>query len=597
MKRESRFNNYVSKTIKICLMFLLAFCFTMVLELGDVYAVSNTGNERDDIVAQALSQNGVQENRSAEFYTPYHRWFWDFMGISGNDRYGWRSLPSMCRTGAWCYMFVGWAADTAGCKMTVYADQRGVYIDGRNARAFDQSPDWFGSNGRKISISTTNDVINKSEKGDFVFCKSGTGGYNHVFIIASNSGGTVKSIEGNVGASPPKYVSSRTMTADGQSTWNKLTFLALCKPMYRATATFYTRGGSISSVSSELSSQGEGGSGDSKYYQYKFYDDIGAYNGVTISLPSASKSGDPFLGWYTNSSFSGSPVTQIPSRQRGNITYYAKWQSDDAYKVTLHPNGGTIAMGRDVTEYKKGVGAILPSERYITRSYYNFTGWYSNRDCNGSPVSSIPATATGDKEYWAGWTPKVYSVTLHPNGGTISPGANVTQYTYTYGAPLPTASQITKSECEFAGWYDNPSFTGSPVNAISSSDHGDKEYWARWITFDVQIVNNPVTIYGVRGDRTIFKTEDLKWRVDTESTARICAYFTQGANPSSAKYAGSDVSVVKGREVVMKLPDSVLRRIKSVGRVEIIYLQIVTSTNVKITRPIRVRLVLSMEER
>ena len=70
-----------------------------------------------------------------------------------------------------------------------------------------------------------------------------------------------------------------------------------------------------------------------------------------------------------------------------------------------------------------------------------------------------------------------YTVTLHPNGGTINSG-NVTSYTHGTGATLPT--DVTKDNKEFAGWYDNEGCTGTPVTAISTTDWGDKEYWAKW---------------------------------------------------------------------------------------------------------------------
>ena len=70
-----------------------------------------------------------------------------------------------------------------------------------------------------------------------------------------------------------------------------------------------------------------------------------------------------------------------------------------------------------------------------------------------------------------------YTVTLYPNEGTINSG-NVTSYTHGTGATLPT--DVTKDNKVFAGWYDNPGYTGSPVTAISATDWGNKEYWAKW---------------------------------------------------------------------------------------------------------------------
>ena len=107
------------------------------------------------------------------------------------------------------------------------------------------------------------------------------------------------------------------------------------------------------------------------------------------------------------------------------------------------------------------------------------------------------------------------SVTLNANGGTINSG-NITEYTEGTGATLPT--DVTKDGHQFGGWYDNAELTGSPVTAISTSDTGNKEYWAKWtanpssVSYSVvfKVVNGSwddgstsdksVTLSGVEGD-------------------------------------------------------------------------------------------------
>ena len=107
------------------------------------------------------------------------------------------------------------------------------------------------------------------------------------------------------------------------------------------------------------------------------------------------------------------------------------------------------------------------------------------------------------------------SVTLNANGGTINSG-NITEYTEGTGATLPT--DVTKDGHQFGGWYDNAGLTGSPVTAISTSDTGNKEYWAKWtenpssVSYSVvfKVVNGSwddgntsdksVTLSGVEGD-------------------------------------------------------------------------------------------------
>ena len=169
------------------------------------------------------------------------------------------------------------------------------------------------------------------------------------------------------------------------------------------------------------------------------------------------------------------------------------------YTVTLHANDGTINSG-NVTEYTYGVGATLPTD--VTRTGYTFKGWYDNESLTGNPVTAIGGAETGNKEYWAKWEANTYTVTLNTNGGTINSG-NVTGYTYGVGATLPTADDMTYTGYTFKGWYDNEGLTGFPVTAISDTETGNKEYWAKW-----EANTYPVTFYPTGGSSSSKDRDD-----------------------------------------------------------------------------------------
>ena len=225
--------------------------------------------------------------------------------------------------------------------------------------------------------------------------------------------------------------------------------------------------------------------------------------GVGATLPTAGDmtyTGHTFVGWYDNENLTGSPVTAIGGTETGNKEYWAKWEAN-AYTVTLNTNGGTINSG-NVTEYTYGVGATLPTADDMTYTGYTFKGWYDNENLTGSPVTAISNTETGNKEYWAKWEANTYTVTLNTNGGTINNG-NVTGYTYGQGATLPTADDMTYTGHTFKGWYDNENLTGSPVTAISNTETGNKEYWAKW-----EINQYTITVKPENGKADITITQD-----------------------------------------------------------------------------------------
>ena len=69
---------------------------------------------------------------------------------------------------------------------------------------------------------------------------------------------------------------------------------------------------------------------------------------------------------------------------------------------------------------------------------------------------------------------------LETNGGKIADGKDVTDYTCGTGAALPGAGDIIRKGYTFEGWYTDSGFSGVPVTEISSTDTGDKTFYAKW---------------------------------------------------------------------------------------------------------------------
>ena len=202
-----------------------------------------------------------------------------------------------------------------------------------------------------------------------------------------------------------------------------------------------------------------------------------------------------FFMWLGSNGKFYAPGDSVPAE----VTKLTAQWTAPTYAVTLNTNGGTINSG-NVTSYTYGVGATLPTADDMTYTGYTFKGWYDNENLTGSPIAAIGDTETGNKEYWAKWEANAYTVTLNTNGGTINNG-NVTEYTYGVGATLPT--DVTRTGYTFKGWYDNENLTGSPVTAISNTETGNKEYWAKW-----EINQYTITVKPENGKADITITQD-----------------------------------------------------------------------------------------
>lgn len=113
-----------------------------------------------------------------------------------------------------------------------------------------------------------------------------------------------------------------------------------------------------------------------------------------------------------------------------------------------------------------------------------------------------------------------YTITLHANEGTINSG-NVTSYTYGTGATLP--NDVTRKNHTFQGWYANSTFTGSAVTSISTTETGNKEFWAKWK------VNNHDVTFNANGHGTAPATQSVPHgEKASEPTAPTATGYTFG---------------------------------------------------------------------
>lgn len=130
--------------------------------------------------------------------------------------------------------------------------------------------------------------------------------------------------------------------------------------------------------------------------------------GYGVILPTdVTKTGYTFKGWYDNPQCEGESILAIPANATGNKTYYANWVVN-TYNVTFFTYEGV--MGTDIDSYTFGEETVLPTD--VTKSGYDFGGWYTNDSYSGVAIQSIASNETGDKTYYAKWNKKSYPVSV-----------------------------------------------------------------------------------------------------------------------------------------------------------------------------------------
>ena len=182
------------------------------------------------------------------------------------------------------------------------------------------------------------------------------------------------------------------------------------------------------------------------------------YKDDDVTLPTPTKTGYTFDGWYTEST--GGNKVATPYKPTKDETVYARWTANK-YKITFDGNGATgVPASKDVT-YGEKYGE-LPTP---TKDGFEFDGWYKE---DGTKVTKDDiVNITEETKLTAGWLGAEYTVNFDADGGNTSVTSKKVKNGGKYGE-LPTP---TKTGYTFVGWYDsNDNKVESTTTANISSD-------------------------------------------------------------------------------------------------------------------------------
>lgn len=247
--------------------------------------------------------------------------------------------------------------------------------------------------------------------------------------------------------------------------------------------------------------------------------------GSSITLPSASRSGYNFNGWYTAAS-GGSYVGAAGGSYTVNstTTLYAQW-SLATITITFDFQGGSGSPSSKTINPGDAIGT-LPS---ASLGSYNFVGWYYSPNGQGGQVQSSTTFSSNDTIY------AYYesTVVFDANGGN---GGGQTVY-------VPKGNSITPSSYNYAaGSRSGYTFTGwSPYNS-TFTPAGATTLTAQWTALTVSWTDTTLTTTGRKGDfysSTVSASYVSYWNDGALPTGGLS--FIQGTNTS-----GSSTSTVSG---------------------------------------------------
>lgn len=194
---------------------------------------------------------------------------------------------------------------------------------------------------------------------------------------------------------------------------------------------------------------------------------VGAY---LPALPSATWGSETTSRWFTSKT-GGSEVRQGDTvTQTDDFTLYAHWSIPvNTHTLTFNANGGTVsAASRTLAE-----GAAYGTLPTPTRSGYTFVEWRT-APFVGELVTAATTIGTDDVTIYAIWRGNSITITLNPNGGTVSPATKSVENGSVYGIlPRPTRSGFI-----FDGWWT--AATGGTKITATDKPSGNQTVYAHW---------------------------------------------------------------------------------------------------------------------
>ena len=171
--------------------------------------------------------------------------------------------------------------------------------------------------------------------------------------------------------------------------------------------------------------------------------------GGTITLPTPTRTGFTFDGWYVSKTFEGAPVDETKTYNEAT-TLYANWTENTATGVTVTFKFQLEGVA-DEQRTAKADGTLDDPLPTYSKPGYNFLYWYMNAEDSTEPQVTSETKFTQDTTVYAKWQkqPEAVTVTFDANGGKC----DVERATVNENKKLGSLPNPTREGYTFLGWY------------------------------------------------------------------------------------------------------------------------------------------------
>ena len=218
------------------------------------------------------------------------------------------------------------------------------------------------------------------------------------------------------------------------------------------------------------------------------------YDSAYGELPTVTKAGYDFVGWYTAPSGGDLVTAATIVTTETNHTLYAMWTAKTDISVSFNTQGGSVSPSSILVTFASPYGE-LPTP---TITGYSFVGWYTAISGGSEVTSTTTVTTATDHTLYARWAGIEYTVTFDANGGNVP---SFTEKDVTYGNAYGELPTITKDGYTFDGWF-TAATGGIKINTTTTvTTASNHTLYAQWSYVPYTITFEPISdIYKQVGD-------------------------------------------------------------------------------------------------
>lgn len=226
------------------------------------------------------------------------------------------------------------------------------------------------------------------------------------------------------------------------------------------------------------------------------------YGSELGTLPTCSRTGYTFLGWYTASS--GGTKISSTTKIIGTVTYYAQW-SINSYTLTYNVNGGNaVSPASKSVQYGSAYGTLpTPTKSSDAEYTYAFAGWYTAAS-GGTQVTTNTTMGAGNTTIYAHWTAtrRSYTIGYQTTYGSLNRTSQSVAYGSKGSCTLTMPSNNAQYTYTFQGWYTAANGGGTKIGSSLTLETPSVTGAATYYAYVTRAVNRYTFTFNANGGST-----------------------------------------------------------------------------------------------